>query len=75
MLEALLGHPVDAFSYPNESSPAVAASIVRASGYRYACTSRFDVLARGSDRYLLPRFWAPDHDGPAFVRWLRPWLV
>jgi peptidoglycan/xylan/chitin deacetylase (PgdA/CDA1 family) len=73
-LEALLGRPVTAFSYPNGSSSVQTRELVRNAGFACACASQNDVVWQGSDRFALPRFWIPDCDGAAFARWLRRWL-
>lgn len=73
-LEALLGRPVAAFSYPNGSCSAATRHLVRDGGYAYACASHNDVVWRHSDRFILPRFWIPDWDGTTFGQWLKRWL-
>ncbi|HKY60805.1 MAG TPA: polysaccharide deacetylase family protein [Gemmatimonadota bacterium] len=73
-LEGLLGRPVLSFSYPHGRSSAETARFVRESGYECACTSRNDMVRRGSDPFDLPRFWVPDWDGARFSRWLGRWL-
>lgn len=73
-LEALLGRPVTAFSFPNGSASPTTRALVEEAGFRYACGSQPDVARRNSHRHHLPRFWVPDCDGDAFARWLRPWL-
>jgi peptidoglycan/xylan/chitin deacetylase (PgdA/CDA1 family) len=73
-LEQILGQPVTAFAYPNGSSPRETVAIVRESGFHCACSSFMDVVWRGSDRFLLPRYWVGDWDGETFSRRLRLWL-
>lgn len=73
-LESLVGGPVTSFSYPHGRWDRQTARLVRASGFECACTSRNDVVLRGSDRLALPRFWIPDCDGERFSRWLGRWL-
>jgi peptidoglycan/xylan/chitin deacetylase (PgdA/CDA1 family) len=73
-LERLLGRPVSAFSYPNGSSSRDTVALVRESGFTCACASFKDIVRRGSDRFLLPRFWVQDWDAEAFSRRLRLWL-
>ncbi|HJR17171.1 MAG TPA: polysaccharide deacetylase family protein [Gemmatimonadales bacterium] len=73
-LEAALGRPVTAFSYPfGDTGPGVS-TIVHEAGYHYACESRNAVAWRGTDRFSLPRFWMPDWDGVRFAGWLERWL-
>jgi peptidoglycan/xylan/chitin deacetylase (PgdA/CDA1 family) len=74
ILENLLGRTVSSFSYPNGSSSERIMAIVRDSGFTCACTTRNDVVWRGSDPFQLPRFWVPDCDGKTFSRWLKKWL-
>lgn len=73
-LETILDRPVTTFSYPNGSASLLTRKLVAEAGYEAACTSYGDVVYSGSDRHLLPRFWAPDVDGNTFERWLRRWL-
>ncbi len=74
VLEALLGRPVIAFSYPHGSASPETRALVQAAGFHYACASQPDVARRGSHHYHLPRLWVPDVDGHRFARWLQPWL-
>lgn len=73
-LEALLGRPVLAFSYPHGALTPAVAERVAAAGYTVACCSRVDVAARGSSAFMLPRLWVTDCEGAAFERWLRGWV-
>jgi peptidoglycan/xylan/chitin deacetylase (PgdA/CDA1 family) len=73
-LEALLGQPIHYFSYPNGSSSPVTQALVREVGFHGACASFTDMAWRGSDRFHLPRIWAPNADGPTFRRWLMRWI-
>jgi peptidoglycan/xylan/chitin deacetylase (PgdA/CDA1 family) len=73
-LEKLLAREVVGFSYPHGALSARTVAYVREAGYRYACCSHTDAVRRGSDRFRLPRLWAPDCDGPTFERWLGRWL-
>lgn len=73
-LEELLGRTVVAFSYPNGSASPTSRALVRATGFACACASFSDLVWRSSDRFYLPRFWAPDWDGDVFSRWLRGWV-
>lgn len=73
-LETLLDCPVNGFSYPNGSADAATIAHTRAAGFAYACASHTDVAWRGSNRFCLPRLWAPDRPGAAFAAWLNRWL-
>ncbi len=73
-LEKILGQEVHGFSFPNGAHFPAADVTLRQSGYRYACTSRNDVLVDAHQIYSIPRFWIPDWDGARFERWLRTWL-
>jgi len=73
-LGELLGREIRTFSYPNGSCSPEAARNVREAGYALACASREDVLLSGTDRFRLPRFWAPDLGPREFGRWIGPWL-
>ena len=72
-LEKILSQPVLSFSYPNGSTSAASATIVRQAGFSCACASTSDVAWRGSDRFRLPRLWVPNWDGVTFSRWLFKW--
>jgi len=73
-LERLLGRPVLGFSYPYGSVSVETMTLVRCSGFAFACASQTDVASHRSNRFLLPRFWIPNWDGPTFSRWLLRWL-
>lgn len=72
-LEETLGRPVFGFSYPNGSNTPESTDILKASGYSYACTSYTNYMFSSSDRFSLPRLWAPDLNGDNFEIWLRGW--
>jgi peptidoglycan/xylan/chitin deacetylase (PgdA/CDA1 family) len=73
-LERVLGRPVTGFAYPNGSRSEVTSTLVRQSGFQYACASNSDVVRSASDPFQLPRFWVPDWNGAAFSGWLKWWL-
>lgn len=73
-LEALLGRPVQGFSYPNGRATAEAKRIVREAGFTYACTSLQDVVRSGCDIYELTRFWQQDVNGDKFIQILKSWV-
>jgi peptidoglycan/xylan/chitin deacetylase (PgdA/CDA1 family) len=74
LLERLLRRPILGFSYPYGSVSAPTMALVERAGFDFACASQSDVTSLRSDRFLLPRFWIPNWDGRAFLRWLRRWL-
>lgn len=73
-LERLLRRPILGFSYPYGSVSTATLSVVRRSGFAFACASQTDVTSTASNRFLLPRFWIPNWDGRTFSRWLMRWL-
>ena len=73
VLEALLGEKIAGFSYPNGRATVDAKTLVRETGFTYACTSLHDVVRPGSDVYELTRFWQKDVDGDQFLRGLSLW--
>lgn len=54
-IEAVLGRPVIAFSYPNGDYDANTCSTVAAEGYQVAFTTEAGVVGRGDDRFCLRR--------------------
>lgn len=76
-LEEILATPVTNFAYPHggpdDYTPATV-SAVRNAGLRSACTTTESWPLPTTDRYHLPRVYAPDLDGGAFERLLREWL-
>jgi peptidoglycan/xylan/chitin deacetylase (PgdA/CDA1 family) len=73
-LDDLLGQPVTSFAYPNGLYSDDTLTIVREVGFLSACASSHGVVWRGSNPFLLPRFWIQDWDGEMFSRWLHRWL-
>jgi peptidoglycan/xylan/chitin deacetylase (PgdA/CDA1 family) len=74
-LEAIIGEPVDTFSYPNGRLNKASPRLARAAGYAAGCTSRQELAARNCDPMLLPRIWAGDWDTEQFSRWLWRWRL
>jgi peptidoglycan/xylan/chitin deacetylase (PgdA/CDA1 family) len=72
-LEALAGREVSAFSYPNGSYSADTPRLVETLGFACACTSMEGACSSGTDRYRIPRVWAPDAPAPDFRRRLSNW--
>ncbi|MEJ2542184.1 MAG: polysaccharide deacetylase family protein [Gemmatimonadota bacterium] len=72
-LEAILGHPVDLFSYPNGARDPGTDRVVEEAGYRVACTSASGVVTHRSSRFALPRFW-PEDCPDAVEKVIRRWL-
>lgn len=73
-LEAVLGRPVEGFSYPNGRSTEHTKRFVREAGFTYACTSLQDVVRPDCDLHELTRFWQADVEGEAFLRGLSRWM-
>jgi peptidoglycan/xylan/chitin deacetylase (PgdA/CDA1 family) len=72
-LESLAGTAVSVFSYPNGSYSTETPELVEALGFSCACTSMEGVFSSRTDRYRIPRNWAPDAEGPEFRHWLGDW--
>lgn len=77
LLEQWLNRPVSSFAYPfgkpRDYSRATTA-IVRAAGFRCACSSKAGVVWCGASRFRLPRLEIPNCDGDGFAKLLSPWL-
>jgi len=73
-LETLIRRPVNAFSYPYGSCGRTTPSQVQSAGFACACMSRDGLFGARSDRYRIPRIWAPNVPGPEFRRWLANWI-
>jgi peptidoglycan/xylan/chitin deacetylase (PgdA/CDA1 family) len=73
-LEAILNRPVTSFAFPFGSSSPETVAIVRDEGFVCACSTRADVVSRGTDCFQLPRLCVRDWDGERFARWLRWWV-
>ena len=76
-LEDILGRPVSGFSYPYGSRAdytSETTSIVRETGFDYACSNFPGFIWRGSDPYQLPRISVKDWDGDEFASRLREWF-
>jgi peptidoglycan/xylan/chitin deacetylase (PgdA/CDA1 family) len=61
-LEAALGQPVRAFSYPYGQYDGRTVEIVRRAGFDFACSVGPGVVTNGTDRYRLPRLEVGDWD-------------
>jgi peptidoglycan/xylan/chitin deacetylase (PgdA/CDA1 family) len=74
-LEAIIGKPVETFSYPNGRLDKTSPGLAREVGYTAGCTSRQELAAKNCDPMLLPRIWAGDWDAEQFSRWLWRWRL
>jgi peptidoglycan/xylan/chitin deacetylase (PgdA/CDA1 family) len=77
-LEALLGTPVDLFSYPYggpDALNAVTVAQVRKAGYTMACVAAPGVARADCDTLRIPRNVVGDWDADRFDRWLNQWLT
>ncbi len=72
-LEAILGRPLRAFSYPNGSSSELTRALVRESGFSCAFASHSGVATASGDAYRLPRFWVGRMEPDALRRLIRYW--
>ncbi|MDR7543840.1 MAG: polysaccharide deacetylase family protein [Armatimonadota bacterium] len=75
-LEAMLGRPVVAFSYPfgtTDDFDGDSVAIAREAGFVCACTVLPRAVRSGADAYRLPRFAVRDWDGDMLARRLRAW--
>jgi peptidoglycan/xylan/chitin deacetylase (PgdA/CDA1 family) len=73
-LEEVSGRPVVDFAYPHGDHDRRTIALVRAAGYRSACSTQAATAWARSDAFALPRVEAPDVDGCAFERWLDQWM-
>jgi peptidoglycan/xylan/chitin deacetylase (PgdA/CDA1 family) len=77
VLEEILGHAVDTFSYPfggrADYGPRTPA-LVSAAGYQIACANFPGRVQAGTDRYQLPRVLVRDWSAEHVARLLRAWL-
>jgi hypothetical protein len=72
-LEDVTGRQITSFSYPFGSAADYTAetkSIVRAAGFRLACSGTDGRVTHSTDRFELPRLQVPDLDGASFETWL-----
>jgi peptidoglycan/xylan/chitin deacetylase (PgdA/CDA1 family) len=76
-LEAVLGKPVNLFSYPYGGDNAfdhVTMQLVRESGFTRACTGMGGLADPDDTPLLIPRNVVGDWDAPAFEQWLNRWF-
>ncbi|HZP87853.1 MAG TPA: polysaccharide deacetylase family protein [Burkholderiales bacterium] len=72
-LEERVDRPVTSFAYPYGSLASYDSrtiDVVRAAGFRCACTTFADIVRPGDDLYQLPRLLVRDWDGEEFERQL-----
>jgi peptidoglycan/xylan/chitin deacetylase (PgdA/CDA1 family) len=67
-LEELVGRPLRHFSYPHGRFGEETVSLVKAAGYRSACTSATAAVTRAADVFRLPRISVRDWTGAEFSR-------
>jgi peptidoglycan/xylan/chitin deacetylase (PgdA/CDA1 family) len=73
-LEALIGRPVNTFSYPYGHHTDETAEIARQAGFRCACACMEKTASSVSDIFRLPRVMVRDWSKAEFVKRLRRWL-
>ena len=73
-LEAVIGRPVEHFSYPHGDHEPDTVTRVRTAGFRVACGSACAPVAADADLFDLPRVEVPNFSGAAFARWLDEWV-
>jgi peptidoglycan/xylan/chitin deacetylase (PgdA/CDA1 family) len=70
--ERLIGGPITGFAYPHGAFDDDSQAAVRECGFAWACCSKArPLLARGADRYALPRLGVLDWEGSSFERALQ----
>jgi peptidoglycan/xylan/chitin deacetylase (PgdA/CDA1 family) len=69
--EALTVGQVSGFAYPYGDLDGEVRSVVDASGFTYACSTRYGPISSTSDVFELPRIHVHNWDGDAFERALR----
>jgi peptidoglycan/xylan/chitin deacetylase (PgdA/CDA1 family) len=73
-LEDVLGRPVASLSYPHGSYTSQTAAFVREAGFACACSSRSDLVWRGTDCFQLPRMVVENCNGEVFTQQLKRWI-
>ncbi len=76
-LESLLAREVSGFAYPygtkaDYTSETIA--IVKAAGYKSACSNIAEAIWPGTDPFQFPRLLVRDCDGSEFENWLGQWF-
>jgi peptidoglycan/xylan/chitin deacetylase (PgdA/CDA1 family) len=77
-LEAILGRPVDTFSYPYGSPfdyTDATTGLLRSAGFSLACSSSPGLVADDTDPLRVPRHQVLDWTGDEFERKLEEWLA
>lgn len=64
--ETLIGAPVAGFAYPYGDIDSKTREAVRASGFKFACSTRHEPIGATSDVFALPRLHVHSWDGDAF---------
>lgn len=73
-LEDMLSRNIASFSYPHGDYSDTTVELVKALGFRCACTLSPTPVVRGSDVYRLPRFKVLNWSGKEFEYNLKNWL-
>lgn len=70
LIEKALGHPIDYFAYPSGGFTEAVKEMLKAAGYRAACTTNRGYHRDNKDLYELKRIRAKESD-PSFVLWTK----
>jgi peptidoglycan/xylan/chitin deacetylase (PgdA/CDA1 family) len=73
-LEAVVGRPLRAFSYPYGRVDEAAERVVRRAGFALACSSRPAAVTPLANRWRLPRLQVTDRSGDQFASQLSAYL-
>jgi peptidoglycan/xylan/chitin deacetylase (PgdA/CDA1 family) len=69
--EALIGGPVAGFAYPYGELDTALTTIMRSTGFQYACSTRSEPANAAADIMALPRYQVFNYEGDTFEQWLR----
>lgn len=74
ILERVVGHPIDAFSYPFGAHDEMTVEAARSAGFDSACSTRPQAVTVTSERLRLPRMDVKNWSRRGFRRRVRHWL-
>jgi hypothetical protein len=73
-IEAVIGKKISGFSFPHGSMNQDSASLLKESGYAYACNSADNNVSSRTNRFRLPRRVVNNWSGELFEKKLRQWM-